>query len=349
MTARAGLPAIDAPCFLCGSARAEAVWSAPDHGLAVPGIYTVARCLDCGFLYQKPRVADAFLAECYPGGYPRHVEPSPRSPLKGSPARVAAARYALSSGLGYAAFADPGASLVTRARGRLLLRRLRWDCVPWRDEGRYLDVGCGSGASLAVAAALGWRTAGIELDGAAAEKARRFATLLHTGDVLTAPFPPASFDVVSAFHVLEHVPDPVAVVRRMLDWLAPGGLAIIEVPNAGGLGAYLFGRSWVGLELPRHLSHFTPESLGRTIELAGGRVIWCHHRSKPRYYLWSFRNRLRDCGWMRLSRAVERGAAYAIIKLALELMLPLVSRAGRGEVIRIGAVASPRRASPAAG
>jgi hypothetical protein len=132
----------------------------------------------------------------------------------------------------------------------------------------------------------------------------------------------------------------VAVVRRMLEWLAPGGLAIVEVPNAGGLGAHLFGRSWVGLELPRHLSHFTPESLCRTVDLAGGRVIWCLHRSKPRYYLWSFRNWLRDRGWLRLSRTVERGPAYAALKLLLELMLPLASRAGRGEVIRIAAIAS---------
>ena len=48
---------------------------------------------------------------------------------------------------------------------------------------------------------------GIEVDAAAAEKARRFADELHVGDVLTAPFAPAQFDVVTALHVLEHVPD----------------------------------------------------------------------------------------------------------------------------------------------
>jgi len=85
--------------------------------------------------------------------------------------------------------------------------------------------------------------AGIEVDPAAAEKARRFSDEIHVGDILTARFAAGSFDVISAFHVLEHVPGPVAVARRMLEWLAPGGLVIIEVPNAGGLGASLFGRA----------------------------------------------------------------------------------------------------------
>src|SRR2546430_14297905 len=107
-----------------------------------------------------------------------------------------------------------------------------WSCPPWRGDGRYLDVGCGSGASLGVAQALGWRVAGIEMDTAAAEKARRFTKEIYVGDVRSAPFGRASFDVVTAFHVLEHVPDPVAVVRRMLEWLAAEGLVNLEGPQA---------------------------------------------------------------------------------------------------------------------
>ena len=85
------LPTVDAPCFLCGEAAADPVWTTPDRAFAVPGIYTVARCRRCGFLYQKPRVADDHLADCYPDHYPRHQEPSPRIPFKGSPGRVSGA------------------------------------------------------------------------------------------------------------------------------------------------------------------------------------------------------------------------------------------------------------------
>ena len=344
MTHCSGLPTVEAPCFLCGAVESEPVWSTPDRAFAVPGVYTVARCLRCRFLFQRPRVRDEHLADCYPDHYPRHQEPSPRDPFRGSPARVRAVRWALASRLGYEQLRDAGAGRLTRLRAQLLLRRLRWSCPPWRGQGRYLDVGCGAGASLGVGRALGWQTAGIEMDAAAARRARQFSDAIHAGDVLTAPFPPASFDLVTAFHVLEHVPDPVAVLGRMLGWLAPGGLAIIEVPNAGGLGASLFGGAWSGLELPRHLCHFTPASLGRAVERAGGRVVWAWHQAKPRYYLWSLGHWLRDREWDRLARAAEWRPVHGALKLFLELTLPLCRWAGRGEVIRIGAV--PATAPP---
>ena len=334
----AALPTVAAPCFLCASPEADPVWTTPDRALGVPGAYTVVRCRDCGFLYQRPRVRDEHLTDCYPDHYPRHQEPSPRVPFNGSRARVRAVRQALAIGLGYTAFNDAGAGVLTRLRARLVLRRVRWDCLPWMGQGRYLDVGCGSGSALGTARALGWQVAGIEVDEAAGAKARRFTDELHTGDVLSAPFSPGRFDVVTAFHVLEHVPHPVPTVRRMLGWLAPGGLLIIEVPNAGGLGASLFGRAWSALELPRHLSHFTPESLSRAVELAGGRVVWCWHRTQPRHYKRSLRLVLTDRGWGWLARLTERRLVYGVLKPFLELTLPLVSRARRGEVIRVGVV-----------
>jgi SAM-dependent methyltransferase len=313
------LPTVDAPCFLCGAVDADPLWTAPDRAFAVPGLHTVARCQRCRFLYQKPRVRDEHLADCYPDHYPRHQEPSPRVPLKGSPGRVRAARWALASRLGYAGMRGATAGPLTRWRAWWLARRIRWDCPPWRGRGRYLDVGCGSGGALGVAQALGWQVAGVEVDEAAAKKARRFSERVHVGDLLGAPFGPGEFDVVTSFHVLEHVPDPVA-----------------EVPNAGGLGARLFGRAWSGLELPRHLSQFTPETIERVVTRAGGRVVWCWHQAKPRYYLWSLGFWLRDRGCDRLARLSESRPVYGVLKLLLEVILPVARWIGRGEVVRVG-------------
>ena len=108
-----GLPTVDAPCALCGSERAEPVWTTPDRVFAVPGLYTVVRCRECGLLYQRPRVRDEHLAACYPDHYPRHQEPSPRVPFKGSPARIRAVRRALASGLGYGGLRDSEGILKT--------------------------------------------------------------------------------------------------------------------------------------------------------------------------------------------------------------------------------------------
>jgi SAM-dependent methyltransferase len=231
---------------------------------------------------------------------------------------------------------EAGVGPLTRLRGALLARRIRWDCPPWRGRGRYLDVGCGSGSVLGVAQALGWQVAGVEVDEAAARKARRFSPRVHAGDLLGAPFAAGEFDVVTSFHVLEHVPDPVAAVRRMLEWLDRDGLLVLEVPNAGGLGARLFGRAWSGLELPRHLSQFTPETIERVVTRAGGRVVWCWHQAKPRYYLWSLGFWLRDRGCDRLARLSESRPVYGVLKLLLEVILPVARWIGRGEVVRVG-------------
>src|SRR5262249_2826997 len=157
---------------------------------------------------------------------------------------------------------------------------------------------------------------------AAAAKARRFTSELYVGDVLSAPFAAGRFDVVSAFHVLEHVPDPVAVLRRLLHWLPPRGTPILEVANAGRPRAAMFGTAGSGLERPRHLSHFSPATLRRAAEQAGGRVDWIWHGAKPRYYLWSLAFSLQDGGWSWLARATQWRPIYGALKLLLELTLP---------------------------
>jgi SAM-dependent methyltransferase len=326
-------PLEDTACVLCGEATAHAVWTTRDRAFGIPGTYTVVRCDGCGHLYQRPRVRADRLADCYPDGYPRHQEPSPRSPFRGPAARQRAARWALAWALGYPPPPDPP-SVLDRWRAWRLGPRIVWDCPPCVGARRLLDVGCGSGGFLGVARDLGWQCAGIEMDPAAAAKARRYTPSIFIGDILEAPFTPGTFDLVTAFHVLEHVPEPRRVLERMLDWTADEGRVIVEVPNAGGLGASLFRAAWSGLELPRHLSHFTPATLGRLVEQSGGRLVRWRHRAKPRQYLWSLGHWLDDRGYPRFARAIT-GPLRGPLKLGLELALPLVARAGRGEAVRI--------------
>lgn len=186
-------------------------------------------------------------------------------------------------------------------------------------------------------AEVGWKPAGIELSPDAAAKAARVTPHVFVGDPTEAPFPPSSFDLVTAFHVMEHLPDPLGTLRRMVGWLAPGGLIIVEVPNMAGVGSRLFGRYWSGLELPRHLIHFTPETMRAMVERAGGVIVAVQHKSKPRYFIRSLRSRLRDWNGpaARLGLAVlENRVGAGLLKLALELLLPLAEVAGRGEAAR---------------
>lgn len=103
--------------------------------------------------------------------------------------------------------------------------------------GRLLDLGCGTGATIALVRkerAVEW-AAGVELDGAAAEAARARCERLFVGDAATLPFEseiaPASLDLVLCLDVLEHLADPWAMVRRLSPLLAPSGRLILCVPN----------------------------------------------------------------------------------------------------------------------
>ena len=105
----------------------------------------------------------------------------------------------------------------------------------------------------------------------------------------------------------------------------------------GRLGAVLFGAYWSGFDLPRHLTHFTPATMGAMVDLAGGVLVGAEHKSKARYFLRSLRHRLAD-DTSRRGRAVravlENGLGGGVVKLGVELLSPLGEWSRRGEAVR---------------
>lgn len=267
-------------CPLCGSRQAATRWRSRDRLTGVPGDYQIVQCGRCSFLYQNPRPTPADLHLCYPEDYGAY-HPSAAEGHKlfrGSKREVDANRLVLASRFGYTDLAPENPSLAVRLVAVLQAPRVRKLVFPMRGEGRLLDVGCSTGARMSSLKSLGWTVWGIENAPEAGEQARRVHGSVFVGDALDAPFPDASFDMVTCFHVLEHVPDPRGLMSRMVRWLAPGGVCVVEVPNGGSLGARLFGTYWYLLDLPRHLHHFTPETLTRLARECGGAVRRLQHR-----------------------------------------------------------------------
>ena len=333
MTAALELEAI--VCPLCGAPRATELCAERDLALGVPGRFPLARCEACGLLYQNPRVRRDQLDRMYPADYPPHA----RDPDLGRVLRdrSPAVRWLLARTLGYAHVETRDVGALDRVRARLRRRRVRKNFPPWVGRGRLLDVGCATGRFLQQMASVGWRVSGIELDPVAAAKARTVTPDIAIGDPAEVTLPAKSFDVVTAFHVVEHLPDPATALRNMLAWLAPGGLLIVEVPNFGGWGGATFGRFWSGLDFPRHLIHFTPATMRALVERCGGRVVDEWHWSKPRWIIRSVRF------WLAAQSTVPARAALAaldsrigggLVKLVLEVVLKAAGPARRGEVAR---------------
>lgn len=135
---------------------------------------------------------------------------------------------------------------------------------------RLLDLGAGQGAFVAAAHRAGLDALGLEL----VEGTVRFddAEVL-VGDVLTLELPARSWDVVTMWDTVEHLRDPLAVVRRALELLRPDGILIIETPNERGLSARLRGGGWWVFGPADHLVMFSPPTLRALVERAGGRVV----------------------------------------------------------------------------
>jgi SAM-dependent methyltransferase len=147
-------------------------------------------------------------------------------------------------------------------------------------EHSVLDVGCGEGAFLERARRRGWAVTGTEIDvGRLSLAGIRIASSLAELH--------ERYDCITCWHVLEHLPDPLASLRVMRNRLTEDGALVLSVPDAGGLQARIFGRFWFHRDVPRHLFHFDLQSLRRTLEKAGFQVVkvW-HHELEYDLFGW---------------------------------------------------------------
>lgn len=140
--------------------------------------------------------------------------------------------------------------------------------------GTLLDLGCSSGGFLGAMRSPAWTLHGIEMSQEVARRAEAASgATVFVGDIPDAPYAPNSFDVITCFHVLEHVYEPLVVLQRIESWLKPGGIFYFMVPNIDSAGARIFGSYWYALELPRHLYHYSPRSLGVMADAVGLRTL----------------------------------------------------------------------------
>ena len=137
-------------------------------------------------------------------------------------------------------------------------------------KGRLLDVGCNLGLFLKVAQSEGFDTTGVELNRECAEYGREhFGLTIHSDYLETLHLPDASFDVITLFDVLEHVPDIRGFLCEVRRILRNDGLLVLQSPNLGSLMADLTKSGWNWLTPPDHLYHFTPRTIKQLLHDTG--------------------------------------------------------------------------------
>ncbi|QTN38196.1 class I SAM-dependent methyltransferase [Cryomorphaceae bacterium] len=132
-----------------------------------------------------------------------------------------------------------------------------------------LDIGCGTGDFLKELQNNHWSVQGMEPNDAAREKAESKLGITLSQDQSLISFEDGSMDVVTMWHVLEHVPDPVDTVAHLHRILRPGGIAVIAVPNFKSKDAEIYGPHWAAYDVPRHLFHFAQNGMKGLFEGRG--------------------------------------------------------------------------------
>lgn len=253
-----------AACPLCGGRASEPALTGYDRLQARERDYTYVRCRGCGLLHLSPLPAEDEIPGFYPNGYAPHGASGGRNRDKWINRLATRWYYATDS------VERPAAG---RALFRLLDRRVMRDIRPPRGANRVLDVGCGAGGLLARYRALGWTVRGVEPSENGVRSARERGLDVHLGTVFDAPFDDEErFDLVLLSHVIEHVRQPVKLLARCAELLAPGGLLVLTTPNAAGFGLRRFRSCWSWLDAPRHLMLFDPSTVRLLAERAGLRA-----------------------------------------------------------------------------
>lgn len=136
-------------------------------------------------------------------------------------------------------------------------------------KGKLLDIGCGTGFFIACLKRYGWDVTGIDISDWASGFARKKLRLnVFTGTVEHSLFD-KRFDVVTMYHILEHLPDPLGTLKKISEIIADDGFLVIKGPNLASFDRIWHGSNWRGYSDKSHLYYFTPKTYQMMLEKAG--------------------------------------------------------------------------------
>ena len=294
-------------CCLCGIEDAIPIAVGEDFEYRTcPDTFLMVRCQRCGLLYLDPRPTEEELGRIYPDDY-------------------------------HAFQFDPSSfGLVYRVRQRIDLDRLRMWCGSLPKNARILDVGCGDGFHLHLLHRFsrpGWIMEGVDTDPRAINAAKRHGLAVLQGKIEDLDLPVESYDLILLIMTIEHVGDPLGLLRRVWQLLRPGGRVVIVTDNTDSPDFSIFqGRHWGGYHFPRHWNLFSQATLRLLAKRTDFHVEHLGTSFSPVNLVYSMRNLLVDWGFPRWW--YDRFSLKSALTLAAGTIFDvLLNMVGRGAIL----------------
>lgn len=291
-------------CMLCNHTGDQLYAGMKDHLFGASGVWSLKGCSNdqCGLVWLDPMPTEADIGKAYRAYY-THGSESVSVPTWLTGVTRAGIRL-----LNVLAF--PLAIRLRHERYKASTAYLT-NATP----GSLLEVGCGDGGYLDRMRSLGWCVEGVEVDEQAIHIAAiRFGLKVHLGTLEQVNLAEAAYDAVVLRHVIEHVHDPIGLLKECFRVLKPGGSLLVITPNIRSLAHRRFGQDWRGLEPPRHLHLFS----SRTLEAVAQRAGFAHAEARTTpaqaesIFMSSLRIRLHRSGWHSGS-APDLGSAFKAV------------------------------------
>lgn len=149
-----------------------------------------------------------------------------------------------------------------------------------KQQGKILDIGCGTGAFLHTMNLAGWESTGLEPDDTARKKAKELYHLESKPSHEIFDLPHNTYDAITMWHVLEHVHQLHEYIKQLKNMVTAHGRIFIAVPNYTSYDAQHYAAHWAAYDVPRHLYHFSPTSMKNLVEKHGLSIL----SIKPMWY-----------------------------------------------------------------
>jgi 2-polyprenyl-3-methyl-5-hydroxy-6-metoxy-1,4-benzoquinol methylase len=233
----------DVFCNLCNSSDYRILFDARDRLHGFEGIFRYVQCTKCGLVYMNPQISPEDAAKFYPADYAPHQNKNANQPT------------------------------TKRYSKRAILNRpfMPSICNLLNSNAKLLDIGCGNGSFLNdITLLTHCEVYGVDNSALAAKNAKETYGLdIFVGTIEESPFQEKYFDVITAWSFLEHVNNPLEVLRKISNLLKSNGSCIISTPNFDSMNSRIFKDKWYHLDCPRHLYLYNPKTITGLLEKAG--------------------------------------------------------------------------------